>query len=872
MNVLQSRKGLDPEQFVVDYIAANLKVKVKAGDNEKTARSVQITLSNVGHKNISFGQWRIFFYTLTPSSTHKTAGFEVGQINGGLFFLAPIKDEFPGISAGSSLDLILEGWKMSAKTDQFPNWFVALSTFRLSSPRIIESTKDGSLSFVNSFENSFQWKKHERDTYNPYTPRDRYMMNKAFQKVKSGIQVIPKPFFVKTFPSRNIVFDKDWVIVKQLTIDRDLEHVQVSHILAMHLGLKEVPEQAENGKYIKYETDESFSKEQYEIKVEPDSKSIIIISSSSKGAFYGTQTLISMLESSHTLPDMVIKDHPRFSYRGLMIDVSRNFHNKETIKKLIYIMSLYKLNKLHMHLTDDDGWRIEIPSIPELTKYGSRRCYNFENDRCLIPSLGSGPYSDKQGSGFYTVGDFRDILRYAKERYVEVVPEIDVPGHAFSAIKAMQYREQDLHQFKSDGTRPSYILSDDVSGIHSVQGWLGSSINPCLNATYSFVETILTDLQSIYKGIQKLERVHLGGDEVPDGVWENSTICQSLLHDSSLDHSTIKKMFIVRVADIAHKHGLKISLWEDGIYNATQGPYDAKEFKQTEVLVNAWNNIWEARIGGRAIEFADSDYKVILSMATHLYFDHPYEPDPEERGLYWATRYIDTYKVFGFMPMDIFANAEFDSLGQKIDLNDLCGGPCPQTKTLNNFVGMEACIWSETIRNESQLYEMTFPRLLAFAERAWHAAEWENLKIPIERKYAKIRDFKRFVNIVGMKELCRLEDAGITYRIPPPGLSFSEEKRILKINTFYPRHEVMISLGNDSRSWRSVGTETQIPKGVSDIHAYAVSPVLNRKSRTVSLHITNDAESNNLHWSYTYIVAIMPLQLFVNTCIHYLIL
>ncbi|XP_053374000.1 beta-hexosaminidase-like [Mercenaria mercenaria] len=205
--------------------------------------------------------------------------------------------------------------------------------------------------------------------------------------------------------------------------------------------------------------------------------------------------------------------------------------------------------------------------------------------------------NDRQGSGFYTVSEFREILQYAKERHVEVIPEIDVPGHAFSAIKAMQYREQDLRQFKSDGTRQSYILSDYVSGVQAQQGWLGSSINPCLNATYSFVETILTDLQSIYKGIEKLKLVHLGGDEVPDGVWENSKTRKSLLQDSSLDHSAIKKLFIVKVADIARRHGLKFSLWEDGIYNATQGPYDANEFKQTEVLVNAWNNIWEARIG-----------------------------------------------------------------------------------------------------------------------------------------------------------------------------------------------------------------------------------------------------------------------------------
>ncbi|XP_053373998.1 beta-hexosaminidase-like [Mercenaria mercenaria] len=860
VNLFKTRHESGAEQSVVDYIAVNLKVKIKAGDSMTTARSVQITLSNTGHKDILFGKWRIYFYSLTPSTTSKTAGFEVGWVNGGLYFLSPIKNEFQGISAGGSLDLIFREWKSSAKIDHFPNWFVASNTYGISSPRIIESTKDESLSFVSSFENSFQWKRHEFDTYNPYTPGERYEMNKAFQDatLKGEFNVIPTPFSVKIVPNKKIVFDDNWVVVEQASINK--EHVPASRILAMKLGLTEVLQPATNRGYIMFESDKTFNKEQYEIKVEAKTTAIIITSSNGKGAFYGIQTLISMLDSSNIIPECIIKDHPRFPYRGLMIDVSRNFHNKETIKKLIDLMSLYKMNKLHMHLTDDEGWRIEIPSIPELTKYGSRRCNYFEKDKCLNPSLGSGPYS----SGFYTVSDFREILRYAKERYVEVIPEIDVPGHALSAIKAMQYREQDLQRLKTAEKLPSYILSDDVSGISSVQGWMENSINPCLNATYRFIETILSDLQVIYQGIQKLDRIHFGGDEVPTGVWEKSKTCQSLFHGNSLDHSTIKKMFVFTVADIAHKHGLQISMWEDGVYKKTQGPYDVKEFKQEEVYVNAWSNMWEAQTGGRAIEFADSGYKVILSMATHLYFDHPYEPDPEERGLYWATRYIDTYKVFGFMPMNIYANAEFDSLGNKINLNDLCRGPCPNTKAPDNFVGMEACIWSETIRNETQLFEMTFPRLLAFAERVWHEAEWEKLKAPEEGDNTKRRDFKRFVDIIGKNELSRLEKAGVQYRIPPPGLTFTESNRVAKINNFYSGHKVMMSFGNDSK-WRSVGKEIQIPEGVSDIHVYAVSPVLNRKSRIVSLDISNGADSMYTYFSCTCTFLILSLYVIVNS-------
>ncbi|XP_060598030.1 beta-hexosaminidase-like [Ruditapes philippinarum] len=853
------------DQPIIDYLAKYLKVTVTAGDTFPTARSVLITLTNVGYSHISYGQWRIYFYSLAPQRTNETAGFQVRWVNGGLNYLSPIKGKFKGLAPTESVELFFREWKCSSKTDQFPNWYVASTVYGLSSPRIMESTRGESLSFVNQFTNAFQWKRNEFDAYHPYTPTERYNTNNATYGTSTStsedlIQVIPKPFSVKPKSDKNVVFDKTWVVVKQSSADTD--HVTPSELLALKFGLKTVTQRT-SSKYVEFKTSGNFSDEQYEIQVNSDTESIDIITKNGAGAFYGVQTLISMLESSFVIPEVVIKDHPRFKYRGYMIDVSRNFHNKTTIMKLIDTMSMYKLNKLHMHLTDDDGWRIEIPSLPELTMYGSRRCNYFDEELCLSPNLGSGPYPDSSGSGYYTVQDFREILTYAKERYVQVIPEIDVPGHAFAAIKATELRDKNSHLFKNSGNGPSYLLSDDVSGIKSVQGWVGDSLNPCMNSTYRFFETVLTDLKDIYKGVQTLDVVHVGGDEVPKGIWEHSRTCKSMFHGSSLVHNTIKKMFLLTIADIAHKHGMKISVWEDGIYSSKEGPYGAKEFKQSEVYVNTWNNIWEQGTGGRAIEFADQGHKVILSMATHLYFDHPYEPDPEERGLYWATRYTDTYKVFGFIPMNIFANAEFDLSGKRIDLNELCKGPCPHTKAPENYAGMEACIWSETVRNESQLYDMTFPRLLAFAERAWHMAKWEEIVSVPEREKSKKEDFQRFVKVVGKKELPRLEEAGITYRITPPGVIFSEKDRIAKVNTFYQGHKVMVALGNNSR-WKYSQNEFKVPVGVSDIYARAISPVLKRGSRTVYLQINSGAQSIScsIHVYITFVLIIV--QIIVN--------
>lgn len=839
-NILQITRRSHLELSTVDYIAKFLDVKMGAGDNLDTTAFVKVTFTNTGYRDITFGQWRLYFNTFGSFTTREILGLELKWVNGGLYYLSPIEGAFRGISAGNSMRFTLEGWRTVARSDHFPNWYVASSSYGITSPKLIESTTNDSLAYVSAFNTPNLWKRHALDMYNPYTPEQRYKLNNltADDNAKNSVPIIPTPYLVKLISSGHLTVDNKWVVVQHA----DSQQESISKYLAKNLGLNEVRQPPSGGHYFEFKQDSSLGQYEYRISTYIKEKIILILSSDPTGTYYGVQTILSMFASSKNIPDVTIQDMPRFAYRGLMLDVSRNFHKKESVKTVIDMMATYKLNKLHLHLTDDEGWRIEIPALPELTRYGSRRCHYFETEKCLIPSLGSGPYSNTSGSGFYTVSDFREILRYATERYIEVIPEIDVPGHAAAAISAMQFRAKDIEENQATNNYASYLLSDDMAGSPSVQGWLGNAMNPCLNSSYMFMDTVIEALQTMYQGIAKLDLIHIGGDEVSTGAWTNSPACNRLFHGRS--HNAMKRTFMLAIADIADRRGLKIAAWEDGIYNQDKDPYSVTDFKQKEVYINTWNNPWENGRSGRGIELADAGFKVVLSMATHLYFDHPYEPDPEETGLYWATRYIDTHKTFGFMPMDIFANADFDRNGNELNGNNLCGGTCPKTHYPGNFVGMEACVWSETIRTENQLHSMLFPRILAMAERAWHRAAWEDIHDVKDREMLKEQDWARFVHILGNHELSKLEKAGVMYRVPPPGIMLTNKNRTLLVNTLYPGHVTMVSFGNGGK-WQPVSTEVNIPEGTTDIKVRSISPLLKRNSRQISLHVSTSVGSGH---------------------------
>src|SRR6266700_2167576 len=275
------------------------------------------------------------------------------------------------------------------------------------------------------------------------------------------------------------------------------------------------------------------SPEAYELVIDP-AAGVRIVGVSSAGVFYGLQSLRDLLSppapsprGELVVPAIRVVDAPRFGYRGFMLDVARNFQAKPAVLRTLDLLARYKLNVFHMHLTDDEGWRVEIAGLPELTAVGARRGHTLDSKRFLQPAFGSGPrVAQPWGSGFFSHADYVEIVRYAAERHIEVIPEIEMPGHARAAIKAMDARAD-----------REYSLSDpeDRSVYTSVQGYPDNVINPALESTYRFIERVVGDLAAMHREAgAPLRHIHMGGDEVPGGVWVGSPAVQAYMQAHGL--------------------------------------------------------------------------------------------------------------------------------------------------------------------------------------------------------------------------------------------------------------------------------------------------------------------------------------------------
>jgi hexosaminidase len=247
---------------------------------------------------------------------------------------------------------------------------------------------------------------------------------------------------------------------------------------------------------------------------------------------------------------------------------------------------------------------------------------------------------------------------------------------------------------------------------------------------------------------------------------------------------------VSKIADITSSRGLALAGWEDGLMYDPATPFNRKQFSNEHVYAMAWDNIWEWGVADRAYRLANAGYNVVLSPATHLYFDHPYEVNAEERGYYWATRYTDTAKVFAFMPDNYYANADRTNVGAQItNLEALVGRELPSLKKPENVVGMQGQVWTESIRTPEQLEQMIYPRVMALAERAWTKASWEGDKPNLQQR---LQAWALFANTLSQKELPKLAAAGSAFHLPPPGGVVQSGK--LTANVAYPGLVIEYSL------------------------------------------------------------------------------
>jgi hexosaminidase len=492
--------------------------------------------------------------------------------------------------------------------------------------------------------------------------------------------------------------------------------------------------------------------------------------------FNACQTLVNLLGNAGELParmaNMQITDYPDMEHRGLMLDVARNFTKKENILKLIDVISSYKINRLHLHLSDDEAWRIEIPGLEELTQIGSRRGHTTDESTCLYPMFSWGwDASDKKSlaNGYYTCNDFIEILKYAQKRHVKILPEIDIPGHSRAAIKSMNARYNkyiDTDKAKAE----EYLLIDfaDTSKYLSAQDFTDNVMNVAMPSAYRFVEKVIDEFANMYAaaGVE-LTLFHIGGDEVPEGAWEGSDICRNFMKERGMTEiRELKDYFLEQVLPMLVKRNMQAVGWEevalkpDGTAN--------ERFEDSNVLSYCWNTIPDWGSDQITYKLANAGYPVILCNVTNFYMDMSYCNHPQERGLSWGG-YVNEYNSFDMLPFDIYKSVRLNLKGEPIDIMAASNTKLPLAKEARGQIkGLNAQVWAETIRNFGQVEYRLFPKFFGLIERAWNAEPAWAVPTLDNQLYEKAK--REYNAQIARYELPRLAKKGINFRVAQPGI------------------------------------------------------------------------------------------------------
>ncbi|OBT25770.1 beta-N-acetylhexosaminidase [Vibrio tasmaniensis] len=834
-----NENGIACAELKADYASCNL---------------VNIVLTNDGSQ-VNIEDWSIYFHSIRPVLENRNKEFKVTHITGDLHKIEP-SDHFTGFQKNKThtIPIISEAWQVSY-TDFMPRAFVFAKG---AEAKNIASTDTEDLTmFVKGLDQSQV--RFSVDDNNPRsTAESRFENNQDMIFREATGEILPTPKHVEFTGSYLPIIqglNLDSLPISDSTKQAVINQADMMGISNLESGIN-INVQYQNAELIK-------DKESYQLEINSDSINIVAIDEI--GVFYAMQSLLNVYDpfSRYTIPTMKVVDAPRFEYRGFMVDVGRNFHSKDTIFKTIEQMAAFKMNKLHLHMGEDEGWRLEIPGLPELTEIGSQRCFNEDEQQCLMPQLGSGANNDNFGSGYFTRQDYIDILQYAKAHKIEVIPEFDMPAHARAAVMSMEARYQKYMNLGDVEKAEQYRLLDpqDESNVTTVQFYNRQSfINPCLESSTQFVNKVITEVKSMHEEAgMPLTQWHFGGDEAKNiklgngfqdindapqvgkgqidlskehKPYEKSPQCLAKIESGEIENQdALLSYFAIEVSKLLKEQNVStFQAWQDGLKYVENS--DALATDNTRV--NLWDTVfWGA--SDASSQLVNDGYQVVLSNPDHIYLDMPYEVDEHERGYYWATRASDTRKMFSYTPENLPQNAELakDRNGDSYTAKG--------TLTPNQPVyGLSAALWSETIRTDAQYEYMAFPRLMAVAERAWNKAEWE-LEYQADVEYSSTTertnmniltdDWSRFASILGQRELAKTEMRDITYRLPVPGGKILQGK--LHMNSQFPGLSLEYSTDN-GQSWH-VYLNASKPSVESSVLVRSVSHLGHRTSRAIEV-------------------------------------
>jgi hexosaminidase len=813
-----------------------------ARDNAFSAR---LTLHNRSAQPIAAG-WAIYFNTcrkVVPGSV--APGFAILHLNGDLFRLSATGESSAWPAGGTLVvDYAAQFWAISITDAPLGFYLVPADGGRatdLGDPHIVP------------FSRSEQRHRGAGDSTPVADATGRYRQNAPARLLAPELvgRITPQPVsaqfgggMCKLACRTSIVFSDGLAAEAALlrTVLAELpDHAEgaVAHIV-LEAGVVEVDRPAGSPPY-----------EAYQLDIGQDV--VRIRGGGAHGVFNGIQTLRQLLApGTGALPLGRVADAPRFAYRGMMLDVARHFASKETVMRLLDCMALYKLNRFHFHLTDDEGWRFAVPALPELTAIGARRGIPVDGRACLPPSFGSGADVERSpGTGHYSAEDFVAILRHAHARHIEVIPEFNLPGHARAAVVAMRARHDRLRAAGDIEAAERFLLddADDQSTYESVQLWHDNAICIALPSVDNFIDTVVAELVALYReaGVP-LRMIHTGGDEVPAGAWLGSPRCQALMAQRGWTSvASLRADFIGRCRDILARHGLSFAGWEEtALEHAVEGGrarlVPSSRFAGSGFLVYAWNNAWGWGQEDCAYRLANAGYQVVLANCANLYFDLAQAKDPQEPGYYWSG-FVSARDAFTFCPLDTAATAGTEPMGGPVPGQALAGMARLDAGGAARIAGIQGQLWGENTRSRERIEYLAAPRLIALAERAWASDPgWDAIDDPGLRAQRIERDWNEFANRLGQRELARLDAAPLAYgyRLPPPGAVVSGDA--FRANVSLPGLALHYTVDGSEPTAHSprYGAPVPVAPGVVAF-SIATFDTRGRKSRTVTL----DPESTN---------------------------
>ncbi|MEH6406313.1 MAG: beta-N-acetylhexosaminidase [Leeuwenhoekiella sp.] len=505
--------------------------------------------------------------------------------------------------------------------------------------------------------------------------------------------IIPKPVNIAMNQGRFVINDETTISGDE-GLEREGKFLSdlIQHAFGKTITYEASKDLDENS--IELKIDETLDHEEgYLLKVTPGH--VIITGKTAKGVFYGIESLRQLINNADdevadvTIPAVSIEDYPRFEYRGMHLDVCRHFFPVEFVKEYIDLIALHKMNTFHWHLTDDQGWRIEIKQYPKLTEIGGMR------NGTIVGHYPGTENDQKETSGFYTQEQIKDVVNYASDRHVTVIPEIELPGHSSAAIAAYPY----LSCFPEEKTVVDNNMMSDKSKelqangtpkvVQETWGVFDDVYCAGKDETFTFLENVLTEVMDLFPS----HYIHIGGDESPKANWERCPDCQKRIADLNLKNEhELQSYFIQRIEKFVNSEGKSIIGWD--------------EILEGGLAPNATVMSWRGIEGG--IDAAQQGHDVIMTPNEFCYFDK-YQGDPEGEPLSIGGL-LTVEKVYGYEPEPTELTAEESKF----------------------IMGAQGNVWTEYMDTTDYVEYMILPRMTALSEVVWSPKK--------DRNYA---DFKQ---------------------------------------------------------------------------------------------------------------------------------